>query len=167
MTSLGQKKVCICRHFGWHWNYMRLFWKTVSQYGAKPFHPSLSRWNHLLCFCITSKKSTTCSTLSLLLSWCMVLGHLVVFSSATTWAVTRHGIFPGKNTGVDCHALLQGIFPTQGSNPGLPHCRQVLYHLRHKGSPCTDVDKVKKWCTEWDCWKDERKRKRVERTHII
>ena len=37
----------------------------------------------------------------------------------------------GKNTGVDCHALLQGIFPTQGSNPGLPHCRQILYHLSH------------------------------------
>ena len=36
---------------------------------------------------------------------------------------------PGKNTGVDCHALLQGIFPIQGSNPGLPHCRQILYRL--------------------------------------
>ena len=33
---------------------------------------------------------------------------------------------PGKNTGVGCHFLLQGIFPTQGSNPGLPHCRQML-----------------------------------------
>ena len=33
---------------------------------------------------------------------------------------------PGKNTGVGCHFLLQGIFPTQGSNPGLPHCRQTL-----------------------------------------
>ena len=33
----------------------------------------------------------------------------------------------GKNTGVGCHALLQGIFPTQGSNPGLLHCRQILY----------------------------------------
>ena len=42
---------------------------------------------------------------------------------------------PGKSTGVDCHALLQGIFPTQGSNPGLPHCRYILYHLRHQGSP--------------------------------
>ena len=39
---------------------------------------------------------------------------------------------PGKNTGVGCHALLQGIFPTQGSNPGLPHCRWILYHLSHK-----------------------------------
>ena len=34
--------------------------------------------------------------------------------------------FPGKNTGVGCHSLLQGIFPSQGSNPGLPHCRQTL-----------------------------------------
>ena len=34
--------------------------------------------------------------------------------------------FPGKNTGVDCHFLLQGIFPTQESNPGLLHCRQIL-----------------------------------------
>ena len=41
---------------------------------------------------------------------------------------------PGKNTGVGCHAFLQGIFPTQGSNPGLPHCRQILYHLSHQGS---------------------------------
>ena len=34
-----------------------------------------------------------------------------------------------------CHVLLQGIFLTQGSNPGLPHCRQTLYHLSHQGSP--------------------------------
>ena len=39
-----------------------------------------------------------------------------------------HGDSPGKNTGVGCHALLQGIFPMQGSNPGLPHCRWILYH---------------------------------------
>ena len=39
--------------------------------------------------------------------------------------------FPGKGTGVDCHFLLQGIFPTQGSNSGLLHCRQSLYHLSH------------------------------------
>ena len=37
----------------------------------------------------------------------------------------------GKNTGVDCHSLLQGIFPNQGSNPGLLHCRRILYHLSH------------------------------------
>ena len=42
-----------------------------------------------------------------------------------------HGIFPGKNTGVGCHFLFQGIFLTQGSNLGLLHCRQTLYHLNH------------------------------------
>ena len=44
-----------------------------------------------------------------------------------------HGDSPGKNTGVGRHALLQGIFPTQGSNPGFPHCRRILYHLSHQG----------------------------------
>ena len=39
--------------------------------------------------------------------------------------------YPGKNTGVGCHFLFQGIFLTQGSNPGLLHCRQILYHLSH------------------------------------
>ena len=47
---------------------------------------------------------------------------------------------PGQNTGVGCHALLQGIFPTQGSSPGLPHCGWILYQLSHRGSP-----KILKW----------------------
>ena len=51
-----------------------------------------------------------------------------------------HGDYPDKNTAVGSHALLQEIFPTQGSNPGLPHCRQILYHLSHQGSP---------WMLEW------------------
>ena len=42
---------------------------------------------------------------------------------------------PGQNTGVGSLSLLQGIFPTQGWNPGLPHCRWVLYQLSHQGSP--------------------------------
>jgi len=51
-----------------------------------------------------------------------------------------HGLYspwnsPGQNTGVGSHSLLQRIFPTQGWNPGLPHCRQILYQLSHKGSP--------------------------------
>ena len=40
-------------------------------------------------------------------------------------------ISSGKNTGVGCHSLYQGIFLTQGSNPSLPHCRQILYCLSH------------------------------------
>ena len=46
-----------------------------------------------------------------------------------------HGDSLGKNTGVGCHTLLQGIFPTQGSNLGLPHCRRILYQMSHQGSP--------------------------------
>ena len=42
--------------------------------------------------------------------------------------------FPGQNTGVGSLSLLQGIFPTQGSNPGLPYCRRILYQLSHQGS---------------------------------
>ena len=49
---------------------------------------------------------------------------------------------PGKNTGVSCHSLLQGIFPTQGSNLGPWHCRQILCHLSHQGSPKGD---------QWTC----------------
>ena len=46
-----------------------------------------------------------------------------------------HGDSPGENTRMDCLSLLQGIFPTQPLNPELLHCRQILYHLSHKGSP--------------------------------
>ena len=53
---------------------------------------------------------------------------------ATPWTTRLLGPwdFPGKNTGVGCHFLLQGIFLTQGSNPGLPHCRQMLYRLSYR-----------------------------------
>ena len=51
-----------------------------------------------------------------------------------------HGLYnpwnsPGQNTGVGSLPFIQGLFPTQGSNPGLPHCRWILYQLSYKGSP--------------------------------
>ena len=46
-----------------------------------------------------------------------------------------HGDSPGKNTEVGCHALLQGICPTQGSNQGFSPCRRILYQLSHQGNP--------------------------------
>ena len=46
-----------------------------------------------------------------------------------------HGDSAGKNTGMGCHALFQRVFLTQGSNPGLSNCRQILYHLSHQLSP--------------------------------
>ena len=60
-----------------------------------------------------------------------------LFATPWTVACTKFPCpwdFLGKSTGVGCHFLLQGIFPTQGSNPDLPHCRQALYRLSHQGS---------------------------------
>ena len=51
---------------------------------------------------------------------------------------------PGKNTGVSCHVLLPGIFLTQGLNPGLPHCRQILYLPSHQGRPKTQHSQINK-----------------------
>ena len=46
---------------------------------------------------------------------------------------------PGKNNGVGSHSLLQGIFLNQGSNPVLPYCQRILYHLSHQGSPFSQI----------------------------
>ena len=72
----------------------------------------------VLFFIVTQSCSTLCDTMD-----CSPPGS------------SDHGYSSGKNTGMGCHALLQGIFPTQGSNLVLPHCRRSLYHLRHQGSP--------------------------------
>ena len=55
----------------------------------------------------------------------------------------------GKNTGVGCRTLFQGIFPTQGSNPGLAHCRQIFYRLSYQGSPLAPQKKAtERWGSE-------------------
>ena len=81
----------------------------------------------------------TCDTVPLI----YMCGCLVAQSRPSLWdpmdcsppGSSVHENSPGQNSGVGCHALFQGIFPTQGSNPGLPHCRWILYHLSLKGSP--------------------------------
>ena len=60
--------------------------------------------------------------------------------SVVSNSLLPHGLYspwnsPGQNTRMGRCSLLQGIFPTQGSNSGLPHCRQILYQLSHKESP--------------------------------
>ena len=71
-----------------------------------------------------------------------------------------HGLYtpwnsPGQNTGVSSCSLLQGIFPTQGLNPGVPHCRWILYQLSHQGSWKQLRDSEGKGglacCSSWDC----------------
>ena len=77
---------------------------------------------------------------------CWVLSVLYIFCDkkvkvkVTSNSLRPHGLYspwnsPGQNTRVVSLSLLQGIFPTQGSNPGLPHCKWVLYQLSHKRSP--------------------------------
>ena len=64
---------------------------------------------------------------------------------------------PGQNTGIGTFSLLQGIFPTQGWNPGLPHCRWILYQLSQKGSP-----RILEWVaypfsrgSSWPYWENQ------------
>ena len=72
--------------------------------------------------------------------WCPTLWDPMEFSLSGT---SVHGLSLGKNTGAGCHTLLQGICPTQGSNTGLLHCRQILYHLGHQGTS---------WILEWPAY---------------
>ena len=75
----------------------------------------------------------------------------VIFNS-----LGSHGLYspwnsPGQNTGVGSLSLLQGIFPTQGWNPGFPHCRRILYQLSHKGSKVKVAQSCLTLCNPMDC----------------
>ena len=105
------------------------------------FYRFLKCWFNLTCMSVLFVWLHETNYISVL-KWSEVkvksLSHVRLF--ATPWAVACTRLlhpwdFLGKSTGVGCHFLLQGIFPTQGSNPGLPDCRQTLYHLSHQGSP--------------------------------
>ena len=69
---------------------------------------------------------------------CVLVAQLYL-TLCNTWTIACQAPLSTKlsrqNTGVGCCSLLQGIFPTQGWNLGLPHCRVILYHLSHQGSP--------------------------------
>ena len=59
-------------------------------------------------------------------------------------------IFIGKNTGMSCHSLLQGIFPTHGLNPSILHCRWILYHLsHHQIRSDQSLSRVRLFATPW------------------
>ena len=85
----------------------------------------------MMCACMHAKSLQSCPTLCNPMD-CSPTGLLCPWDS------------PGKNTGVGCHFLLQGIFLTQGLNPGLLHCRQTLYHLSEQGSHDQHRQHIKK-----------------------
>ena len=69
---------------------------------------------------------------------CLVAQSYLTLCDPKDWSLPGspvHGDSPGKNTGVGYYAPLQGIVPTQGWNPSLPHCSWILYCLSHQGSP--------------------------------
>ena len=83
-------------------------------------------------FIVEKSDKSSSSQMCLVSQSCLTLCNPMAYSlrgSSVEWDS------PGKNTRVGCHVLLQGIFSTQGSNPGLPHCRQTLYPLSHQGIP--------------------------------
>ena len=98
---------------------------------------------------------------------CAVLGRSVVSDcnpmDCSPPGSSVHGASPVKDTGVGCHALLQRIFPTQGSNSGILHCRWILYQPSYQGSPhlCLPYIKYNKrksdevyqyMLTVFNCW---------------
>ena len=75
-----------------------------------------------------------------IINWWWWFSHYVMSDSCdprdcSLPASSVHGDSLGKNTGVGCQFLLQGIFPTHELNSGLLHCRQILYQLSYEGSP--------------------------------
>ena len=135
-----------CKRYGFHPWVGKIPWRRKWQptpvflSGESHGHRSLvdySPWGH--------KELDTTEQLSFLLLLPLVIRTYRTYFSVVSDSLQHHGLQPSrllcpwdspdKNTGVGCHALLQGIFPTQGSNPDLLLCRQILYHLRHWGSP--------------------------------
>ena len=88
---------------------------------------------------------TTQITLLLFFPPCLPYAFLFKTEKSVSVSVMSNSLWPhglyslwnslGQNTGVGSLSLLRGIFSTQGSKPGLLHCRQILYHLSHQGSP--------------------------------
>ena len=81
----------------------------------------------------------------LVTQWCLTLWlhRLLAYQGFVHWDS------PGKNTGIGCHFLFQGIFLTQGSNLILLRCRQILYNLSHPGSPLLRSSSVQSLSHVW------------------
>ena len=100
-------------------------WKLPIFLGLWTQGSGLCPWGHLI-FC------SVYVCVSLL---CLPLIKWKRKSFSCVWLFVTPRNSPGQNTGVGSLSLLQGIFPTQGSKPGLPYCRQILYLLSRKGKP--------------------------------
>ena len=100
---------------------LRIFWSFIWDLNICSFLGktvvSYIKSDELMCVCV-----------------CLVAQSCPALCNPMHWSLpgySVHGDSSGQNIGVGCHYTLQGIFPTQGLNPGLPHCRQILYCLSH------------------------------------
>ena len=85
-------------------------------------------------------------------SMCLVTQSCLTLCDPMDYSLTCSSVqrdSPGKNTGVCCHALFRGLFPTQGLNPSLLHSRQILYCLSHQGSLASQIITIKWKTVPW------------------
>ena len=113
-------------------------WDLVPWQGIKPALPTLA--GKVLTTGSPEKSFSRCFNPHSLLVLSLFLLLWSKSRSVMSDSLRPHGLYspwnsPGQNTGVGSLSFFQGIFPTQVLNPGLPHCRQILYQLSHKGSP--------------------------------
>ena len=107
----------------WYWNaFLNKYGYVIHHFNVLYFYFLLMTYYAILCL-VSQSGLTLCNPVD-----CSPPGSCL------------HGDSPGKNTGVGCHDLFQGIFTTQGLKPSLLHCRQILYLLSHQISP---------WILEW------------------
>ena len=134
-----------------HLHFLNLIFNSLCVYTSKiPFYSSMNFekcirnsftvLQNFLLFLISSKSQllfsfTDLLSVSLVYIFCAMLRRSVMSISFRPHALHSPWNSPGQDTGVGTLSLLQGIFPTQESNPGLPHCRRILYHLNYQGSP--------------------------------
>ena len=132
------------------WNQVSLSFITASSTHRRTCSTSSKPFYHITIFdfffLITSLVP---NCLKLWMSEWNLLSHVQLF--VAPWIIQSMEFSLGQNTGVGSLSFLQGIFPTQGSNPGLLHCRHILYQLSHKGSPSnsgeliySDIDPVRR-----------------------
>ena len=108
----------------------------------RPPKPLVRKWNRSIHKLITRPDNWACKVDSVI-QWKVKVKVILSYLTVTPWTTDHQAPqrnFSGKNTGVGCHSLFQGIFPIQVSNPGLLQCRQILYYLSHSGSPDSTVE---------------------------
>ena len=115
---------------------MPTWWSRDKNPNSMVFRELLGWWAHLEGWKSESEVVQSCPTLR----------DPVDFLETTR--LLRPRDFPGKSTGEGCHFLFQGIFPTQGLNLNLQHCRQMLYHLSHQESPSRRLGHLRSTRTE-------------------